>query len=146
MATPAVGKVKRLGVALAPRRDQHRIDGQRRAGDESVSVTSPWAAISHSCTFSFQWKMMPAALHRRLERLRNFGVEERQQLVAPVDDVDLRAERGEGAGVLAADHARADHRHRLRNAVELQDRVGVVDLALAEGKKRRAARARNRWR
>ncbi len=40
--------------------------------------------------------------------------------------------RGEHRGVLAADDAAAKDRHRLRQAIDLEDRVGVVDVLVLE--------------
>src|ERR1017187_4137500 len=55
---------------------------------------------------------------------------------------DFRAERGEGAGVLAADHAGANHRHFARQAVDIENCVRVVNLRTVEGKGNGANRSR----
>ena len=48
------------------------------------------------------------------QRFGDFAVDERQQAGAAVDERDAHAEDGEHRGVLAANHARADHRERAR--------------------------------
>ena len=71
-------------------------------------------------------------MHRVLQGARDLVVEERQQLVAAVDDPDLGPQRGEGAGVLAADDPRADDGQRPRQPLELEDRVGVEHPGVVE--------------
>ena len=66
-------------------------------------------------------------------------VDEGQQPVALVDQRHADAERGEDAGVLAADHAGADDRERARQLVEMQDVVAGED-ALAVERDMRVAR------
>ncbi len=89
-------------------------------------------------------KSHAVALHRGRQFPRNFGVEKRQQLIAPIDNVDLGAKRRKRAAIFTADHARADHRERLGNPMELQDRIGIVNLPLAERKHRGLHRRRSR--
>jgi hypothetical protein len=66
------------------------------------------------------------------QRVDDLGVDERQQPVALVDQGHAHAERGEDAGVLAADHPGADHRQGPRQPVELQDVVAGEDLLAVE--------------
>ena len=70
------------------------------------------------------------ALHARSDGRGDVLVEEGQQRVASVDEVHLDAERGEGAGVFGADHARADHRQARGQLDDLEDLVGVVDARM----------------
>jgi hypothetical protein len=70
--------------------------------------------------------------HGRGQRARELGVEEGQQHVAPVDEMHLAAQRRERAGVLAADHAAADHRQPARQRVQLEDLVGIVHPVVPE--------------
>ncbi len=68
-----------------------------------------------------------------LERLADLAVEEAERAVALVDDGDLGAERAEHRGVLDADHAGPDDRHRARDApLEVQQPVRVDDRAVVE--------------
>src|SRR5258707_10333767 len=53
-----------------------------------------------------------------------------QEDITSVEDVDLGAERAEGATVFSADHTRTDDRQDLGNAVQLQDRIGIVNFAV----------------
>ncbi len=48
--------------------------------------------------------------------------------------MDLGAECAEGARVFSADHTRPDDRQNLGNAVQLQDRIGIVNFAVTERK------------
>jgi hypothetical protein len=61
------------------------------------------------------------------------GVELHQQALAAVDQRDADAEGGEDAGVLAADHAAADHDESPRDGGEGEDVVAVHDHAAVEG-------------
>ena len=73
-------------------------------------------------------------MHRLFQCARHLAIEERHQLVAAVDDPDLGAQRGERAGVLAADDPRTDDGQRPGQPIELEDRVGVEDPGVVEGK------------
>jgi hypothetical protein len=55
--------------------------------------------------------------------------------IASVEDVDVGAKRAEGAPVFSADHTGPDDRQSLGNAVQFQDRIGIVNFAVAERKK-----------
>ena len=61
----------------------------------------------------------PVLAQMMAQRVGDLGVDERQQPVALVDQRHPHAERGEDAGVLAADDAGADHRQRPRQPVEI---------------------------
>lgn len=52
----------------------------------------------------------------------------------PSDQVHARAERREPARILTPDHARADHRQCVRQTIQLQDCVRIVDALAAERK------------
>ena len=75
---------------------------------------------------------MPSAAHRRDEALHDLLVQEREELLPRVDERDLRAERREHAGVLAADDARRRARRAGREAADAEDFVGVVDVVVGE--------------
>ena len=62
----------------------------------------------------------------------NLVIEEREQLLAAVDEVHLDAEVAEDRRVLAADHARAIDGHGVRCVIELEDRVAVADPRIRE--------------
>ena len=75
--------------------------------------------------------------HRRFENLRDLLVEERHQAVTTIDQVHLDPERGEGAGIFAANDAAADDDELLRHRLELEDLVGIVDAVVVERELRR---------
>ena len=74
------------------------------------------------------------------ERVRHLLVQEPHQRRPSLDDGDACAERAEDAGVLAADDAAADDGEGFRDAIELQDGVGILDVAVLERHARRAQR------
>jgi hypothetical protein len=67
-----------------------------------------------------------------LERFDDFTVAEFENVAAPFDDGDLRAERGEHRRVLDADDTRADHDHRLWDLRQVEDAVGIDDRLVVE--------------
>ena len=75
-------------------------------------------------------------------------VQEGQQHVSAVDDVHSRAQRREGAGILASDHSGADYRKGFGQAIESQYLIRVVyavvfELELLRSKRARACRDQN---
>ena len=64
-------------------------------------------------------------------------IEEWEQRVPAIENVDLYAEHSERAGILAADDARSDHAKALRQALQREDLVGVVDQFVPERELRR---------
>ena len=54
---------------------------------------------------------------------RDFGVEKRQEAIAAIHQRHIHAKRGEDRGILATDHAAADHGEASRNRLHFQDRV-----------------------
>ena len=110
-------------------RSRRRSPCPRRAGSARGPPTDSIAS-----TLLAQAERDVVAAQQVLERLADLAVEEVERAVALVDDRDLGAERAEHRGVLDADHAGADDRHRARHApVELQQAVGVDDRAVVEG-------------
>ncbi len=84
----------------------------------------------------------PEALHPVRQRVRHLGVEEAQQPVTALGQRDPDAQRGEHAGVFAADDAAAGHEHRRRDFAEVQDVVRVIHARVVEGEIRRVKRVR----
>src|SRR5262249_28472352 len=79
-------------------------------------------------------------LHRGYQRAGEFGIEERQQDIATVDENHLRTKCVECAGIFAADHPGSHDRHGLRQPVQTENGVGIVDPPAAEWKYRRPNR------
>ena len=121
-------------IALSSRRDQHRIAGQYRTGGEFEPNAIGFQRNAFLDIF-FPVKNDSAALKRAHQCLGNFGIQKRKEDIASVEDVDLRAERAEGAPVFSADHTGPDDRQSLGNAVQFQDRIGIVNFAVTERKK-----------
>ena len=84
--------------------------------------------------------------HLILECLGNFAVQKSEQFVPALDQRDLDAQSGHHARVFGADHAAADHDHRLGNMIQrkspsevkivfssngtLAGRAGIVPVAM----------------
>ena len=109
-----------------------------------MRITSPGREASHFDDLLLPVEAHAVGGHRVGEAARDFRVEKRHQRVAAVDQMHLDAQRGERAGVLAADHAAADHDELLRHRLELEDLVRVVHAVVLEGKLRRPQRRRTR--
>src|SRR6266404_5635789 len=62
-------------------------------------------------------------------------IQKMKEDLASVEDVDLGAERAEGAPVFSADHTGSDDRQSLGNAAQFQNRIGIVNFAVTERKK-----------
>ncbi len=75
----------------------------------------------------------PERLHRAAKALGDLHVEERKEPRTTFDERHLHVHRGEHRRVLASDDPSADDEHRLRQAVDLEDRVRVVDVFVVEG-------------
>src|SRR6202035_5286276 len=82
----------------------------------------------------FPVKNDSAALKRTHQCLGNFRIQKRKEDIACVEDVNLGAKRAESAPVFSADHTGADNRQSLRNAVQFQDRIGIVNSAVTKRK------------
>ena len=96
-------------IALSSRRDQHRIAGQCRTGGEFEPNPTGFQRKAFLDIF-FPVKNDSATLKRSHQSLGNFRIQKRKEDIASVEDVDLRAERAEGAPVFSADHTGADDR------------------------------------
>ena len=84
---------------------------------------------------------MPSSLtHRRFQCRRDLLIEERQQLVAAINDPDLGTQSGEGTGIFAADDSCTDDGHRAGKPLELEYFVGVMNPVMFERKARRTDR------
>ena len=66
------------------------------------------------------------------QSISNFRVEERQQLVAAIDQGDIYAERHEDRSIFAANHAATDHRQTFGDAFHLQKSVGIKRMHVVE--------------
>ena len=75
---------------------------------------------------------MPVTFEAKPQPFGHLAIEETHQRAAPFDDRDLRAECRKDAGVFAADHAAADDRERVGNAIEVENGVRVFDVGIVE--------------
>ena len=128
-----------LRVAGAARRVEDLVDLEDLAALERDAQRPARHALDRFDGVA-QHDLVPAALERRLHAGRHLAVEPAEQVAATLDDDDGRAERREQAGVLAADDAAAHDGQRGRDAIEVEDRVGVLDVGIVEGHARRAVR------
>ena len=129
---PAAAEVQVAGVTRAAGTDEDAVarrvrqpeDKRQRhlPGRVSVAPGHPLVPVEPD----------PVGRHRRLEGAGHLAVEERQQRVPPVDQMHLRPQRGERAGVLAADHPGTDDRQLSRQRLQLEDLVRVVDPVVVE--------------
>jgi hypothetical protein len=95
----------------------------------------------HALPARAQAQLDAHAAHGGDEFLHHLAVEEREQRVARIHERHLHAERGERAGVLAADHAAAQDRERRGQRLDGKDLVAVVDMRVGEFDARGDARA-----
>ena len=114
----------------APGREQHRFGFERlaalhhqvHAGRRGLHLYGPFVQPE---LHAKRGKPHP-------ESLGNLRIEERQQAVPAIHQRDLHAERDEYGRVLAANHAAADYREALRDAIHPQERVRVEDPDVVE--------------
>ena len=130
--------VEVFGLALAAGRVHHRFCGD---------LLTAGQCGHRACSADVDGRHLLAEAERHgqvaqveLERLDHFWIAEVQHRVALFHDGDLGAQGGEHRGVLDADHARADHHHRRREGLQVQDAVGVEHPLLVELDARRACR------
>ena len=110
-------ETERRRVADAAAGDEHEIGGDER----SITQGDRGAATRHLDAPDLGVAIdgdVEACRHRATQRVAHLTVEVGDQATPLVDHGDARAERGEGAGVLAADHAAADDDHRRGNPLE----------------------------
>ena len=82
-------------------------------------------------------------IHRANAPRQGFGqlpVHEGEQLVATFDQMHIDAQRRKHAGVFAADNAAARDQHAVRQVVNVEDGVGIVDPRIMERQDRRVMR------
>ncbi len=127
---PRLLQVERPGGALAAGGVQHRLRRDALAAGELRDGAVVVAVDADDGLAEAEGDAEVAQVV--LQRLDDLRVAELEQALALLDDRDARAERREHRRVLDADHAGADHDHRGRDVVELQDAVGVEDRALVE--------------
>ena len=139
------GEVQVGGVALPAGADEHAVARERRARGKREDDVAGLRGIARGDAL-LPVKLHAVRRHRVGERARDFRVEKRHQRVAAIDQMHLDAERGERAGVFAADHAAADDDELLRHRRELEDFVGVVHAVVARRETPADAAARSRWR
>ena len=122
-----------------PSHDERRARGKREDDIAGLRCVAGGDAL-------LPMKLHAVRRHRLGEGAGDFRVEKRHQRVAAIDEMHLDAERGEGAGVFAADHAAADDDELLRHRRELEDFVRVVHAVVLEAETPADAAARSRWR
>ena len=127
---PGVRQVEVFGLALPTRRVHHRLRGD-------LLTAGQCGDRARGADVDGRHLLAEPERHRQvaqveLQRLDDLGIAEVQHGVALLDDGDLGAERGEHRRVLDADHAGADHHHRRREGLQIQDAVGVEHPVLVE--------------
>ena len=136
-------QVEPLHVTAATGRRQHRrcrLDAAFFGGDAADARLRVDLAL-HRRVAQPQPETEPLELGG--EPVADLGVEEAEQPIAPVHHRHVRAERSEDAGVLAGDDAGTEHDQGLRDGLDLEDLVGVVDLDFFERNPRRPVRPRS---
>ena len=130
---PGGREVQGFGVAGAPRGHEHGVHAEPAAGVEFQGDVPVFVRLAAGHPVLPEELDAELPVHGLLQRTRHLVVEERQQLLAAVDDPDVGPQRGERAGVLAADDPRADDGQRPGQPIELEDRVGVEHPRVVEG-------------
>ena len=123
-----------LRVAAAPcgEEDLVRREHAPRAEREAKGVGSETRLPADRLDRVAEQDLATHALEGDLEARRKLAVEEGQEPLAALDERHARPEGRENRSVFAADHPTADDRERLRNAVEVQDAVRVLDVGIRE--------------
>src|SRR5258708_4473728 len=103
-------------IVWSSRRDQHRIRSLCRTGGEFEPNATGFQRNAFLHIF-FPVKNDSAALKRTQQRLGNLRIQKRKEHIASVEDMDLGAERIEGAPVFSANHTGSDDRQSVGNAV-----------------------------
>ena len=125
-----VGKFEGFGLALPARGVHHRFGGDLlTAGQAGDGARRADLDAGHLFAESERDRQVAQVEAQRLDDL---GVAEVQHVLPLLDDGHLAAQRGEHRRVLDADHARADHHHRRRDRLEIEDAVGVQHPLLVE--------------
>ena len=125
-----VVQVEVLGLALAARGVHHRFGGDLlAAGQGGDGARAPTSTRGHLFAEAERDRQVAQVEAQRLDDL---GVAEVQHVLPLLDDGDLGAQRGEHRRVLDADDAGADHHHRRRDRLEVEDAVGVQHPLLVE--------------
>ena len=82
--------------------------------------------------------------HSALECLGNFRIKKAQQTIPAVNKCDPHSQRGEDAGVFAADHSAANDEEAIRKLPDIEDRIGVEKTGIVPRIVSRAVRMRPR--
>jgi hypothetical protein len=80
--------------------------------------------------------------HSALDVFGNFTIEKTEERIASIDQMHFDAESSKSAGILRADHARADNRQSFRQHADLENLARIVHAGMLEGKLCRAHRRR----
>src|SRR5208282_1420346 len=126
------GQVQALGVAVPPDADQHLIDGELLSRAELEGELTGVSRNGRLVRGARYGALLPVeddavALHLRDQGPRDLAVEKRHQHVAAVNEMNFGPERGERAGVFAADGPRADHGHGPGEIDQVEQRIGVIN-------------------
>ena len=137
------GEVERRGVAAASGANEHAVTRERGArGQREDHVAGPGGIALHDLFLPV--KAHAVGGHGVGQATGDFRIEKRHQRVAAVHQMHFGAQRGERAGVFAADHAAADHDELFRQRLEFEDFVRVMHAVVLEGKLRRSQWRRTR--
>ena len=140
--TPGCGEIQGFRIAFPAAGDENRIDAQLITRLKSECYFSR-LLLTIGAGPGTPMKTNSVLLHGCCQSAGKFSIQKRKEGIAPVNQMNAGAQGGEGGRVLAANHARTHHCHRFRETIELEDRIGVVDLAASERETRRVSRGRS---
>lgn len=130
---PGRGEIQSAGIALSPGANEQGVARQARAGRKAEDDISGLRGIAcHDA-------LAPMELHSVCRH--GFGqgrgylrIQERHQYLAAIHQMHLHTQRGEGPGILAADHSTANDDHLPRDLREPEDLIRIMDAIVIERK------------
>ena len=125
-----VTQLEVFGLTLPARGVHHRFGGDLLAAGQTRDGARP--ADLHAGHLFAEAERDRQVAQVEPQGLDDFGIAEIQHVLPLLDDGHLAAQRGEHRRVLDADHAGADHHHRCRDRLEIEDAVGVQHTLLVE--------------
>ena len=134
---PSGGEVERFGVAAASGANEHAVTRERGARGHGENHFAGLGRIALHDLF-LPVKAHAVRGHGVGQAAGDFRIEKRHQRVAAIHQMHFGTQRGERAGIFAADHAAADHDELLRQRLEFEDFVRVMHAVVLEGELRRS--------
>ena len=118
------------GVALATGGGEDGVEGM---GAAVLEDGGEFFAGGEGLDFVGEAEVDAHPSHGGLEGEGDFGIEESEQAFASIDEQDLDAERGEDAGVFAADDAAADDEHFFGEFGDGENGIGLEEAGVVPG-------------